>query len=130
MHAAQGTSLWAFLSSGDLRLVYKWTPGPYGWATLIGFGSFIVLSLLTKPEKRERIDQFFDKMRYTSDHEGKLAADYGQDMMLLDLPGWRSPERWRGFFHCYREDLVGFVLGWITVGALCLLAWGVLQIGK
>lgn len=130
MHAVRADALWGFLGTGDLRLVYKWTPGPYGWATLVGFGSFVLVSLLTKPENRERIEEVFDKMRYTSDEPGKLAAERGQDMLLLDLPGWFTRQRWRGFFHRYREDIVGFLLGWVTVGALILMAWGVLQIGK
>jgi len=130
MHSSQNGGLWAFLKTGDLQLVYKWTPGPYGWATLIGFGLFVLVSLLTRPEDRGQIEQFFDKMRYTSDEPGTLAAERGQDMLLLDLPGWFTAERWQGFFRRYREDLIGFLLGWATVGGLILLAWAILQIGK
>ena len=55
-------------------------------------------------------------------------AQRGQDLILLDLPGWLSAGRWRGFFRRYREDLVGFVLAWATVGVLVLMAWGLMQI--
>ncbi len=130
MDAARADALWGFLGTGELRLLYKWTPGPYGWATLVGFGLLVVVSLLTRPEDRERVEQFFDKMKYTSDEPGKLAAERGQDMLLLDLPGWLTAQRWQGFFRRYREDLVGFLLGWATVGLLIVVAWAVLQIGK
>ena len=98
---------------------------------------FIGVSLLTRPEDPEQIERFFDNMRRSTDEEGlpeghpkPLAADRGEDLILLDLPGWLTAERWRGFFRRYREDLVGFVLAWGAVGALVLIAWAVMQIGK
>lgn len=123
--------------TGQIQLVYKWKPGPYGWATLAGFSMFILVSLLTRPEDRERTIRFFDNMRRSTDDEGlpeghpkPLAADRGQDLLLLDLPGWFTRERWRGFFHRYREDLVGFVWGWVAVAGLILVAWGLMQVGR
>ncbi|HQK77501.1 MAG TPA: hypothetical protein PKZ25_14995, partial [Candidatus Hydrogenedentes bacterium] len=86
---------------------------------------------------REQIERFFDNQRRTTDEEPDpvsglrpLAAERGEDLLLLDLPGWFTAERWHGFFKRYREDLVGFVLAWLTVGLLIALAWGILQIGK
>ena len=126
-----------FQSTGTLRLVYKWTPSPFGWSMLAGFAAFIIVSLLTKPENRERIEQFFDNMNRSTDQEGlpegqkkPLAADRGQELVLLDLPGWFTAQRWRGFFRRYREDVIGFGLAWVTVGLLVLTAWGLMQLGK
>lgn len=59
-----------------------------------------------------------------------LAAGRGQDLLLLDLPGWLTAQRWQGFFRRYREDLVGFALAWIVVVVLVLAAWGLMQLGK
>jgi Na+/proline symporter len=123
------------LTTGDLMLVYKWRPGPFGIAMLSGFFMFWLASILTKPESKEKIDSFFDNMRRKSDAkqpgaDGKkpLAELTGDDLLLLDLPGWGSKERWINFFRRYREDLAGFVLSWVLVGLLILLAWGILQI--
>ncbi len=123
--------------TGQIQLVYKWKPEPYGWATLAGFSMFVLVSLLTRPEDRERTERFFDSMRRTTDEEGlpeghpkPLAADRGQDLILLDLPGWLTRERWQGFFRRYREDLVGFTWGWVAVAGLILVAWSLMQIGK
>ena len=76
-------------------------------------------------------------MNRTTDDEGlpagsekPLAAERGQDLLFLDLPGWLTADRWRGFFRRYREDLIGFVLAWLTVGLLVLTAWGVMQIRR
>jgi Na+/proline symporter len=145
-------------ATGQWQLVYKWTPGPYGWATLAGVVAFVVVSLLTPPEDPHRIARFFENMRRSTDREGlppgqptrsrvpgsagappaahPLAGTRlrgcpgGQDLIFLDLPGWLSAERWRGFFRRYREDLVGFVLAWATVGLLVLMAWGLMQIDR
>ena len=112
------TEPWAqFLGSGRLQLVANWKGGPFGCTMLAGFITLIVVSLLTKAESPERIARFFDKMQRSSDdatsletESNVLAADRGQDLLLLDFPGWLTAARWRGFFHRYREDLLGFVL--------------------
>jgi len=122
------------LSTGEIRLVYTWKPGPFGLAMLAGFLSLWVVSLLTRPEDNEKMEAFFDNMRRKSDAAeldgaGKkpLAEKSGDDLLLLDLPGWKSQERRKNFFRRYREDLVGFFISWIFVGALILLAWAILK---
>lgn len=124
-----------FISTGEFLLVYKWKPAPFGVAMLAGFFIFWLISILTKPEDKEKIEAFFDNMRRKSDakqpdSDGKkpLAANTGDDLLLLDLPGWRSKERRTNFFKRYREDLAGFFLSWLVVGLLILLAWAILQI--
>lgn len=124
-----------FITTGDLMLVYKWTPGPFGIAMLSGFFMFWLVSILTKPEQKEKTDAFFDNMRRKSDArepgpDGKkpLADLTGDGLILLDLPGWGKKERRRNFFKHYREDLIGFLLSWVVVGVLILFAWGILQI--
>lgn len=124
-----------FISTGELLLVYKWKPAPFGLAMLAGFFIFWLISILTKPEDKEKIEAFFDNMRRKSDakqldSDGKkpLAANTGDDLLLIDLPGWRSKERRTNFFKRYREDLTGFLLSWLVVGLLILLAWAILQI--
>jgi Na+/proline symporter len=124
-----------YISTGELVLVYKWMPGPFGLAMLSGFFVFWLVSLLTKPEDRERIEGFFDNMRRKSDADhlgpdglkphGELTGD---DLLLLDLPGWRKKERWKNFFRRYREDLVGFFLSWVMVGLLIFIAWAFMQL--
>ena len=129
--------VWEFLGTRQLLLVYRWMPVPYAWATLAGVVCFILFSLVTPPEDPRRIAQFFDNMRRSTDDEGApdgqskpCAADRGQDLILLDLPGWLTAERWRGGFRRYREDLVGFLLAWCAVGVLLGVAWGLMQLGK
>jgi Na+/proline symporter len=133
----QDGTLGQLFGTGTLQLVANWKGGPFGCTLLAGFIALIVVSLITKPEPVERITQFFEKMRHTSDDttsleiESKvLAADRGEDLLLLDFPGWLTIERWQGFFRRYREDIVGFALAWGSVAVLVLIAWGLMQIGK
>jgi Na+/proline symporter len=123
-----------YLDTGTLLLVYKWKPEPFGWAMLAGFSCLILVSLMTKPEKEEKIEAFFDNMRRLSDAVGlakgevkPLASEHGKDLVFLDLPGWLRKSRWQGFPGRYKEDLVGFVLAWIVVALLIFLAWGLMQ---
>lgn len=124
-------------ATGKLMLVYRWQPVPYAWASLAGFVALVLVSLLTRREDDSRINEFFGKMKLSSDSldpsDGEarpLARERGQDLLLYDLPGWLTRERWSGFFSRYREDLVGFALAWLSVAALILMAWGLMQIGK
>lgn len=126
-----------YAQTQQLQLVCTWKPAPFGWAMLAGFAALVLVSLITPPEDKERIEQLFDNMRRSTDEEGlpegapkPLAAERGEDLILLDLPGWLTAERWRGFFRRYREDLVGFALTWVSVGLLILMAWGLMQVGK
>jgi Na+/proline symporter len=123
-----------YQQTGTFEIVYKWQPAPFGWAMLAGFIMLVMVSLLTRPESRERIERFFDNMLRLSDEDRlrngqkPLAAEMGHDLLLLDLPSWFTRERWKGFPKRYREDLLGFLFAWLFVGALILLAWGILQI--
>ena len=133
----QDGALGEFLRTGTLQLVANWKGGPFGCTLLAGFAALIIVSLVTKPESSERIAHFFDKMQRSSDDVTSLeaeptvsAADRGEDLLLLDFPGWLTVERWRGFFRRYREDCGGFILAWGAVILLILIAWGLMQIGK
>jgi len=128
---------WAHLQTGQWMLVYKWLPGPFGFAMLLSFSTLVIVSLLSKPEDSVRLETFFDRMRRSTDRGNlpngqskPLAADRGQELLLLDVGAWFTAARWRGFFRRYREDLFGFLLAWAAVGLLILSAWLLMQIGK
>lgn len=125
-----------FQNTGELVLVYAWKPAPFGWAMLIGFIAFWLFSVLTPKENEGKMEAFFDKMRRKSDAkklgpDGKLplASETGDDLLLLDLPGWLKKDRWTNFFTRYREDLIGFVLSWLFIAVIIFLAWAILQLG-
>ncbi len=123
-----------YLDSGKLDIVYKWHAGLFAWAMLAGFALFIIVSLLTKPESKERIEKFFDDLNRLSDEDKKknglkpLAGEYGQELILIDISTWFTRDRWRGFAKRYKEDITGFFYAWLFVGGLILLAWLIMQL--
>ena len=124
-----------FQQAGELQLIYKWQPEPFGWAMLTGFSTLIIVSLLTRTTDPERAERFFEKMRLLSEAdtpekvEGRANADnYGQGLILFDVSTWFTKKRWSNFLHRYREDFYGFLLAWSFVFVLIGLAWLILQI--
>ena len=129
--------VWQFLRTRKLLLSITGRPCPTAGPRWQGLPASSSSACSAKAEAPERIEQFFDNMRRSTDAEGlpdgqakPLAAERGQDLLLLDLPGWFTARRWQGFFHRYREDLVGFVLAWGVVALLVLAAWGLMQVGR
>ena len=108
-----------YLENDSLQLIYAWKPAPFGWAMLAGFSTLVLISYLTPPEPRSAITAFFERMR---------EAPEGNELIMLDLPGWFRPGRWSGFWTRYREDMGGFLLAWGFVGFLVVLAWVIMQL--
>lgn len=125
-----------YLGSGQLLLVADWKPEPFVCSMAAGLVGLVVVSLMTPTENPDLIARFFAKMEKSSDLDEsgtattRAAARGEDDLLMLDLPGWLTAARWRGFFRRYREDLLGFMLGWLAVGGLILIAWGLMQIGR
>jgi len=119
--------------TGEWLLIYPWQPAPFGWAMLLGFATLFVVSLLTPPEAPTRVEAYFRKLETLAEADrppgaSPRAADHGQALLLLDLPGWLKAERRRRFGQRYREDWLGFLLAWTFVVGLVGLAWMVLQL--
>jgi len=111
----------AYRAAGQLQLVYKWRADEFAYALVAGIATLVVVSLLTPAESAERLAAFFGRMR---------SDDDGNDLLLVDMPGWFRRERWQRFFTRYREDLVGFVAAWAVVGLLIAAAWALMQLGR
>lgn len=119
--------------AGQLVLIYKWQAAPFAWAMLAGTAMLIVVSLMTPPESPARIEAFFDGQGRTSDigagAQRPLAGATGQELLMLDLPGWFDASRRRDFLRRHREDVWGFLLAWGVVVLTIGVAWAVVRIG-
>ena len=89
----QHGTLVEFLGSGKLQLLAAWQGGPFGCAMLAGLLALSSSACSPRPEPAERIAGFFEKMVRSSDDptllatkSKVLAAELGEDMLLLDLP--------------------------------------------
>ncbi|MBK8504903.1 MAG: sodium:solute symporter family protein [Saprospiraceae bacterium] len=117
-----------YMETGELILVYKWTPAPFGWAMLAGFILLVLVSKLTRREPTEAVQRFFQKMYTHSDQKENEPTIVDKELLLLDVNTWFTKDRWKNFTTRYKTDFFGFLLGWLFVAALILLAWLILQI--
>lgn len=116
-----------YLHEGQLLLVYKWRPEPFGISMLIGFLAYVVVSWLTRPEPAVAIQDFFLRLQTHSDGDGQ---QLDRELILLDVSTWFTKKRWANFNVRYRTEWWGFVLAWVTVIILILFALLILYMGQ
>jgi Na+/proline symporter len=108
---AMGTNFVLYYVTGQ-RLDY-WDPNVFLAALTVGIVSLVVVSLATVPEPREKIQSFFARLDTSSDTNNEVH----RPLLLVNLlaPGRGAEgQGWRA----YKEDLVGFTIGWIIVVVL------------
>jgi Na+/proline symporter len=91
------------------RLDY-WDPNVFLAALAAGVVALVAVSLLTKSQPTEDLGSFFERLQTSSDRGGAANAP----LLLVHAlrPGAGAKGRgWRA----YREDLVGFFVGWVAV---------------
>jgi Na+/proline symporter len=93
-----------------------WDPNVFLAALLVGAAALVAVSLLTQPEPAASIDSFFERLRTSSDETGPNAGAT-QPLLLTNLLQPRRATAGRGW-RVFREDLVGFGVGWALVIAL------------
>lgn len=90
-----------------------WEPNVFGISLLAGIAALIGVSLLTRPEDEAKLHPFF--FHFEEPVPGTAAP--GTRLLLADLAiGLRKGPH-------YREDIKGFLLGWLMVAALVGLTW-------
>lgn len=114
-----------------------WDPNVFLISLLSGIFTLVVVSLLTPPEPADAMASFFGRLNTpheTTEEENpggpapKLippgeAARTGRQLLLVHLLSpWRATGG-VGFFRAYREDLMGFAIGWAAVIGLVLVTW-------
>ncbi|NND35121.1 MAG: hypothetical protein HKN76_21220, partial [Saprospiraceae bacterium] len=117
-----------YSDTGELTLVYRWTPEPFGWAMLAGFITLTVVSKLTPDEPVEAVAAFFKKMHTHSDQVPGQPEIVDKELMLLDVGTWFKRSHWSQFSKRFKTDFFGFMLAWLFVAVLILIAWLILQI--
>ena len=100
-----------------------WDPNVFLAALAMGTAALVVVSLLTPPEPAARVDDFFQRLRVSSDPPapGTVAAPPAdQPLLLVSLLHLRRAAAGRGW-RAFREDMGGFALGWLMVIVLVVL---------
>ena len=126
------------------RLDY-WDPNVFLAALVVGIVALVVVSLLTAPEPARKIEELFTKLQTSSDGEeaiqhgdeplhapgsalpqrsahagGAATAVATQPLLLVNLLRLRRAAGSVGM-RAYREDFVGFAVGWAFVIALVVI---------
>ena len=96
-----------------------WDANVFLAALLVGIAALITVSLLTPPEPKAEIDSFFDRLRTSSDGED-AGTGPTRPLLLVNLLHLRRAVAERGW-GIFREDLVGFGIGWVLVIVLVIL---------
>ena len=91
-----------------------WDPNVFLAALTVGTIALVVVSLMTSPEPADALTSFYDRLRTPSDERTVTGP-----LLLVNLLRLRSGAGGQGW-RAYREDLSGFVLGWVIVLALVL----------
>ncbi len=151
--AAFGTNFFLYHWKNE-RLDF-WDPNIFLAALVAGTASLVLVSLLTPPEREDRIAQFFTRLETPSDADrdrlaglppaasasaacpspGALdseirrrAAENGQQLLLVNLLSLRRAACGIGFFKAYREDLKGLLIGSALSVGLVMAFWALLRI--
>ena len=83
-----------------------WDPNVFLAALVIGSAALVIVSLLTPPEPASSVQSFFSRLETPSDDRSS------GPLLLVDPLHPRTGGRgWRA----YREDIGGFVVGWVLV---------------
>jgi hypothetical protein len=115
--ASLATNFALYAATGE-RLDY-WDPNVFLASLGIGVIALVVVSLLTQPEPQDRIDDLFERLQTSSDPPAgpSRAEEPGavkQPLLLVNLLRPRRAAGAQGWKQ-YREDLGGFVVGWVIV---------------
>jgi Na+/proline symporter len=108
-----------------------WDSNVFLTALLAGIAALVVISLLTPPEPAPAIESFYTRLQTSSDGDAggpdparamsapaaEGAPAEPRPLLLVSLLHLRRAAAGRGW-RVFREDLVGFALGWVLVVVL------------
>jgi Na+/proline symporter len=136
---AFGTNFAVYAARGEK--FDHWDPGVFGIALLAGVATLVIVSLLTPPEPEKATAEFFRRLDTPSSLPGREgdpfkdgdqaavareASASGQQSIIVHLLApWKAMHG--AGLGAYREDLRGFLLGWLWVLALLGAFWAVFR---
>ena len=105
----------------------------------------VIVSLLTPPEPRVKMDSFFGRLQTPSDEMDSIESEEsvfqppttdkargysrkGLQSILVNLLSIRKSARGIGLLRAYREDFRGFSIGWLLAVFLVLGTWLLLRL--
>jgi len=99
-----------------------WDANVFLAALLVGIAALVIVSMMTAPEPTPAIESFFGRLETSSDEptSGSSSSPSAREpLLLVNLLNLRRAAGGLGW-RAFREDLSGFVFGWIVVIVLVL----------
>ena len=125
------STVFFWMTYREYGVLLRWEASNFGLSMLLGCFTLIVVSLLTKPEPKAMLDAFYERLQspsYLDEETGeeKAVTDEGHDLLVANVFNLGLRQGWGPFYRRFRVDINGFVLAFGVVGALILLARGIL----
>ena len=120
-----------WLTHAQHGVFLQWEAANFAIALVAGFASLAVVSLVTKPESRERVAAFYERLDRASrwdENAGREIEDTspGNDLLFVHLFDLGRGRGLTAFYARFRTDLNGLAVAALVVVGLILLAKGVL----
>ncbi len=96
-----------------------WDAGVFSIALASGVLALIVVSLVTRPEPADRMEQFFGNLHTPVDPP----SESGGELLLVNALSPRRSAGGKGILRAYRMDLRGFATGWVISFGLVAVFW-------
>ena len=106
------SALFFWLTYSQHGVLLQWEAANFGLALAAGFGSLAVVSLLTAPEARARIETFYERLDRASRWDAKSEREIddqrpGQELLFVHLFDLRLGQGLQQFYRRFRVDLRG-----------------------
>lgn len=120
-----------WLTHAEHGVFLQWEAVNFAIALVAGFAALAAVSLATKPESKQRLASFYERLDCASswDENAKREvedASPGNDLLVVHLFDLRLGRGLASFYSRFRTDLNGLVVAALVVVGLIMLAKGVL----
>ena len=122
-----------WLTYQDFGVFLSWEAVNFGTSMVVGFVTLVVVSLMTPPESKQRLDSFYDRLEkptYLDEASGEERPmdKPGQELLIVKLFDLQLGKGWGHFYGRFRTDLNGLVLSFGVVVLVIALAKGLLYL--
>lgn len=118
----------------------NWDADVFCIALISGITALVVVSLLTPPEPKAKMDSFFNRLQVSTDvadeapsseneilEVQRAAASNGTQSLLVNLMHMREGAMGHSLWKAYRTDLRGFLIGCSLAAGLVFVTWMMLK---
>ena len=123
--------LFFYLTYEEYGVLLRWEAANFGYSLLLGFVALAVVSWLTPPESKERLDPFYKRLnthRQLDEETGEevVVDEPGHDLLVAHLFDLELSKGLGRFYRRFRVDINGLVFAFGVVVIIIALGRGIL----